>query len=31
MTRNIPVGYAYEARVNVMRVNVYKNVDFEKF
>ena len=29
MARNIPVGYAYEPRVNVMRVSVYENLDFK--
>ena len=30
MARNISVGYAYEPRMNVMRVNANANVDFEE-
>ena len=30
MARNIPVGYAYEPRVNVMGLSAYENVDFEE-
>ena len=30
MARNIPVGYAYEPRVNVMRLSAYENVNFEE-
>ena len=29
MARNFPVGYDYEQRVNLIRVSVYENVDFE--
>ena len=30
MARNISVGYAYEPRMNVMRVNANANVDLKK-
>ena len=30
MARNIPVGYAHEPHVNVMRLSAYENVDFEE-
>ena len=29
MARNIPVGYAYESCVNVMRISAYENLDFK--